>query len=67
MKQGQFTDVLFSTNTSENFNFSIGFKGMRSLGTIKIYYRVLNNLYFPQIINQKTIIIELELIMLVKI
>ena len=32
MKQGQFTDVLFSTNTSENFNFSIAFKGMRSLG-----------------------------------
>ena len=32
MKQGQFTDVLFSTNTSEKFNFSLGFKGMRSLG-----------------------------------
>ena len=32
MKQGQFTDVLFSTNTSENLNFSIAFKGLRSLG-----------------------------------
>ena len=41
MKQGQFTDVLFSTNTSENFNFSIGFKGMRSLGD---YQNILSGL-----------------------
>ena len=41
MKQGQFTDVLFSTNTSENFNFSIGFKGMRSLGN---YQNILSGL-----------------------
>jgi len=32
MKQGQFTDALFSTNTSEKLNFSIAFKGLRSLG-----------------------------------
>ena len=32
MKQGQHTDVFFTTNTSENFNFSIAFKGLRSLG-----------------------------------
>ena len=32
MKQGQYTDVFFTTNTSENFNFSIAFKGLRSLG-----------------------------------
>ena len=41
MKQGQFTDVLFSTNTSENFNFSIAFKGMRSLGN---YQNILSGL-----------------------
>jgi hypothetical protein len=41
MKQGQFTDVLFSTNTSENFNFSISFKGMRSLGN---YQNILSGL-----------------------
>ena len=32
MKQGQFTDALFSTNISKNLNFSIAFKGLRSLG-----------------------------------
>ena len=32
MKQGQFTDALFSTNTSKKLNFSIAFKGLRSLG-----------------------------------
>lgn len=32
MKQGQHTDVFFTTNSSENFNFSIAFKGLRSLG-----------------------------------
>lgn len=32
MKQGQYTDALFSTNTSEKLNFSIAFKGLRSLG-----------------------------------
>ena len=41
MKQGQFTDVLFSTNTSENFIFSIAFKGMRSLGN---YQNILSGL-----------------------
>ena len=32
MEQGQFTDVLFSSNISEKLNFSIAFKGLRSLG-----------------------------------
>ena len=32
MKQGQFTDALFSSNISKNLNFSIAFKGLRSLG-----------------------------------
>ncbi|MEL0183057.1 MAG: putative porin, partial [Bacteroidota bacterium] len=41
MKQGQFTDVFFATNTSEQFNFSIGFKGMRSLGN---YQNILSGL-----------------------
>lgn len=31
-EQGQNVDALLSFNTSEQFNFSIGFKGMRSLG-----------------------------------
>ena len=41
MKQGQFTDVFFTTNTTEQFNFSIGFKGMRSLGN---YQNILSGL-----------------------
>ena len=32
MKQGQHTDAFFSSNISEKFNFSIAFKGLRSLG-----------------------------------
>ena len=32
MEQGQTTDILFTTNTSPRFNFSISFKGIRSLG-----------------------------------
>ena len=32
MKQGQYTNALFTSNISENLNFSIAFKGMRSLG-----------------------------------
>jgi len=32
MEQGQFTDALFSSNVSEKLNFSIAFKGLRSLG-----------------------------------
>ena len=32
MKQGQHTDAFFSSNISEKFNFSISFKGLRSLG-----------------------------------
>ncbi len=31
-EQGQSTDAFFTANTSERFNFSIAFKGMRSLG-----------------------------------
>ena len=41
MKQGQFTNAMFSTNMSENFNFSIGFNGMRSLGN---YQNILSGL-----------------------
>ncbi len=32
MKQGQHTDAFFSSNISEKLNFSIAFKGLRSLG-----------------------------------
>ena len=32
MKQGQHTDAFFSTNLSEKLNFSLAFKGLRSLG-----------------------------------
>lgn len=32
MEQGQFTDTFFSSNVSEKLNFSIAFKGLRSLG-----------------------------------
>ncbi|MGY8946351.1 MAG: putative porin [Flavobacteriales bacterium] len=32
MEQGQFTDVFFSSNVSKKLNFSIAFKGLRSLG-----------------------------------
>lgn len=32
MEQGQTTDILFTTNTSPRFNFSLSFKGLRSLG-----------------------------------
>jgi hypothetical protein len=32
MEQGQTTDILFTTNTSPRYNFSISFKGIRSLG-----------------------------------
>ena len=31
-EQGQILDALFTVNTSENFNISIAYKGMRSLG-----------------------------------
>lgn len=31
-EQGQLLDAFFTTNTSEQFNFSIAYKGMRSLG-----------------------------------
>ncbi|MHC5201836.1 putative porin [Myroides sp. LJL119] len=32
MKQGQNLDAFITMNTSENFNFSIGYKGLRSVG-----------------------------------
>ena len=32
MKQGQYTDAFFSSNVSQKLNFSIAFKGLRSLG-----------------------------------
>ena len=32
MKQGQHTDAFFSSNVSQKLNFSIAFKGLRSLG-----------------------------------
>lgn len=32
MQQGQSVDALISVNTSERFNFSVAFKGLRSLG-----------------------------------
>ena len=32
MKQGQHTDAFFSSNLSEKLNFSLAFKGLRSLG-----------------------------------
>jgi len=32
MEQGQNVDALITLNTSERFNFSIAFKGLRSLG-----------------------------------
>ena len=32
MQQGQSSDVFITLNTSERFNFSIGYKGLRSLG-----------------------------------
>ncbi len=32
MEQGQFTDAFFTSNVSEKLNFSIAFKGLRSLG-----------------------------------
>jgi len=32
-KQGQLLDAFFTTNTSKQFNFSIAYKGLRSLGT----------------------------------
>ena len=32
MKQGQHTDAFFTSNISDKFNFSIAFKGLRSLG-----------------------------------
>jgi hypothetical protein len=32
MEQGQSVDALISVNTSEQFNFSIGYRGLRSLG-----------------------------------
>lgn len=32
LKQGQNLDALITMNTSENFNFSIGYKGLRSVG-----------------------------------
>ena len=32
-KQGQLLDAFFTSNTSKQFNFSIGYKGLRSLGT----------------------------------
>ena len=53
MKQGQFTDVLFSTNTSENFNFSIGFKGMRSLGNYQNILSGLKQFVFSSNYNSK--------------
>lgn len=40
MEQGQTTDILFTTNTSPRFNFSISFKGLRSLGK---YQHILTN------------------------
>ena len=33
IKQGQNLDVLFTTNTSEQLNFFVGYKGLRSLGS----------------------------------
>lgn len=53
MKQGQFTDVLFSTNTSKNFNFSIGFKGMRSLGNYQNILSGLKQFVFSSNYNSK--------------
>lgn len=41
MKQGQYTDALFTSNISDKLNFSISFKGMRSLGN---YQNILSGL-----------------------
>ena len=39
-EQGQLLDAFFTVNTSEQFNFSIAYKGMRSLGK---YQHILSN------------------------
>ena len=41
MRQGQYTDAFFTSNISKRFNFSIAFKGLRSLGN---YQNILSGL-----------------------
>ena len=62
MKQGQFTNAMFSTNMSENFNFSIGFNGMRSLEITKIFYLDLRCSHSHQILFRTIINTSLNFI-----
>ncbi|MFT5216817.1 MAG: hypothetical protein ACI83H_001946 [Glaciecola sp.] len=51
-EQGQLLESMFTINTSKEFNFSIGYKGMRSLGKYQHILTSSGNFYFST--NYKT-------------
>jgi len=51
-EQGQLLESLFTVNTSKQFNFSIGYKGLRSLGKYQHILASTGNFYFST--NYKT-------------
>lgn len=51
-EQGQLLESMFTVNTSKQFNFSIGYKGLRSLGKYQHIITSTGNFYFST--NYKT-------------
>ncbi|MFT4611275.1 MAG: hypothetical protein ACJA1H_002431 [Glaciecola sp.] len=52
-QQGQLLDAFFTINTSKQFNFSIAYKGMRSLGNYQHVVTSTGNLRFTSNFNSK--------------
>ena len=52
-QQGQLLDALFTVNTSKHFNFSIAYKGMRSLGNYQHTLTSTGNLRFTSNFKSK--------------
>lgn len=52
-QQGQLLDAFFTVNTSKQFNFSIAYKGMRSLGNYQQALTSTGNLRFTSNFNSK--------------
>lgn len=53
LEQGQILDAFFTINTSKNFNFSLAYKGMRSLG--KYQHTLASSGNFRATVNYNTI------------
>ena len=54
-EQGQLLESLFTVNTSKQFNFSIGYKGLRSLGKYQHILTSTGNFILVRIIKPKII------------